>query len=48
MPMYAMLGKFTQKLMENLKDLPKGLETVRALAKSLGVEFKTILYTMGQ
>ena len=48
MPMYAMLGKFTQKRMEHIKDLPKGLATARSLAKSLGVEFKTILYTMGQ
>jgi uncharacterized protein with GYD domain len=48
MPMYAMLAKFTQQRMENIKDLPKNLEKARQLSKSFGVEMKTILYTMGQ
>jgi uncharacterized protein with GYD domain len=46
--MYVMLAKFTQKRMETIKNLPKTLEKARSLAKSLGMQMKTILYTMGQ
>ena len=48
MPMYVALITFTQKRMENIKDLPKGLAKARELAKEYGIEFKSVLYTMGQ
>ena len=35
-------------LMETIKDLPKGLAKARELAKKYGIEFKSVLYTMGE
>ena len=48
MPVYIILGKFTQSGIENIKDSPKRLEDARKLAKSLGGELKEFYYTMGQ
>lgn len=48
MPMYVVLVTFTQKRMETIKELPKGLAKARELAKEYGIEFKSVLYTMGQ
>jgi uncharacterized protein with GYD domain len=46
--MYVALITFTKKRMETIKDLPQGLAKARELAKKYGIEFKSVLYTMGQ
>jgi uncharacterized protein with GYD domain len=48
MPIYVVFVTFTNKRMETIKDLPKGLAKTRELAKKYGIEFKSVLYTMGQ
>ena len=48
MPMFIVLGKFTQKGVENMKDSPERLEAARKVAKSLGGEIKEFYYTMGR
>ena len=48
MPIYVILGKFTQKGIENIKDSPKRLEDAKKLVKSLGGEITEFYYTMGQ
>ena len=48
MPMFIVLGKFTQKGIENMKASPERLEAARKVAKSLGGEIKEFYYTMGR
>ena len=36
MPVFIVLGKFTQKGIENMKDSPERLEAARKVAKSAG------------
>lgn len=48
MPLYVILGKFTQEGIKNIKDSPSRLEKVRRLIESLGGEIKAFYYTMGQ
>ena len=48
MPAFIVLGKFTQKGIENMKDSPKRLEDAKQVAKSLGGEIKEFYYTMGR
>ena len=48
MLMYVVLVTFTNKRMETIKDLPEGLAKARELAKKYGIEFKSVLYMMGQ
>jgi uncharacterized protein with GYD domain len=48
MPAFIVLGKFTQKGIENMKDSPARLEAARKVAKSAGGEIKEFYYTMGR
>jgi uncharacterized protein with GYD domain len=48
MPKYIVLGQFTQKGIENIKDSPKRLEDAKKLAKSLGGKILEFYYTMGR
>jgi uncharacterized protein with GYD domain len=48
MPMFVVLGKYTQKGIENMKDAPERLEAARKVAKSLGGEIKEFYFTMGR
>ena len=48
MPLYVVLGKFTNKRMKNIKDLPKGLEASQKALDSVGAKMVAICYTMGQ
>jgi uncharacterized protein with GYD domain len=48
MPMFIVLGKFTQKGIENMKASPERLEAARKVAKSAGGEIKEFYYTMGR
>ncbi len=48
MPKYIILGQFTQKGIENIKDSPKRLEDAKKLAESLGGKMVEFYYTMGR
>lgn len=48
MPTYIVLGKWTQKGIENIKDGPKRYEDANKVAKSVGGEIKALYMTMGQ
>ena len=48
MPLYVVLGKYTDKGKENMKDSPKRLEAAGKVMKSVGGEIKEFLYTSGQ
>ena len=48
MPAFIVLGKFTQKGIENMKASPERLEAARKVAKSAGGEIKEFYYTMGR
>lgn len=48
MPLYVVLGKFTNKRMENIKDLPKVQEVAKRVFNSVGAKMKIDLFTMGQ
>lgn len=48
MPLYVVLGKFTNKRMENIKDVPKGLEASKKALDSVGAKIVNLCFTMGQ
>ena len=48
MPMYIVLGSFTQEGIQKIKDSPKRLADAQKVAKSLGGEIKDFYYTMGR
>ena len=48
MPMYVVLGRYTQKGIENMKASPERLEAARKVARSVGAEIKEFYYTMGR
>ena len=48
MPVYIILGKYTEEGIEKIKDSPKRLEAARKVARSVGGEIKDFYYTMGQ
>jgi len=48
MPTYVIVGNYTQKGIENIKDSPDRLAKARELIKSLGGEFKDFYYTLGR
>ena len=48
MPLYVVLGKFTNKRMENIKDINKGLEASKKAMDSVGAKMVVHCYTMGQ
>ena len=47
MPGYIVSAKFTQKQMDNLKDLPEGIKRTKELAKEMGIRTVGIWVTMG-
>jgi len=48
MPTYLILGHYTQKGAETMKDSPNRLEAAKQLARSKGGEIKAFYLTMGQ
>jgi len=48
MPVFIVLGQFTQKGIENMKASPERLEAAKKVARSAGGEIKEFYYTMGQ
>ena len=48
MPLFVILGNFTQKRMETIKDLPESLKKGPSLIESFGVKIKQLVFTMGR
>jgi uncharacterized protein with GYD domain len=48
MPTYLVIGNFTDQGVRNVKDTLKRLETVRGVAKKLGITVKDAYWTLGQ
>jgi uncharacterized protein with GYD domain len=48
MAAFIVLGKFTQKGVENMKASPERLEAARKVARSNGGEIREFYYTMGR
>ena len=48
MPLYALLGKFTQKRMETIEELPTNIDEGMEEFKKFGIELKQMLFTIGQ
>jgi uncharacterized protein with GYD domain len=48
MPIYVVLGNFTQKRIETIKNLPDGIKESKKLFESFGVKINTLVFTMGR
>jgi len=48
MPTYVILGKYTQKGIENIKTSPEKREAAQKMFESIGGEFKDFYYTLGK
>jgi uncharacterized protein with GYD domain len=48
MPIYVVLGNFTQKRMETIKKLPEGIKDSTEVFKSHGAKLKELVFTMGR
>jgi len=48
MPIYVVLGNFTQKRIETIKNLPEGVKEATKVFKSFGVKLKELVFTMGR
>ena len=48
MPIYVVLGNFTQKRMDTIKDLPEGLKESREVFGSFGVKARELIFTLGR
>ena len=47
MPLYIVLGKFTQKRVETIENLQDSIEESREVFEAFGVEIKDLFFTMG-
>ena len=48
MPIYVVLGNFTQKRMETIKDLPEGVKEATKIFKSHVTKLRELIFTMGR
>ncbi len=48
MPVFIILGQYTQEGAAKIKDSPQRLEEARKVAETVGGEIKQFFYTMGQ
>ena len=48
MPLYVVLGNFTQKRMETIKNLPESIKESGKVFESFGVKIKELVFTMGR
>ena len=48
MPLFVVLGNWTQKRMETIKTLPEHIKAGMKVFESFGVTIKTIVFTMGR
>jgi uncharacterized protein with GYD domain len=46
--MFVVLGKWTQKRMETIQDLPDGIKKGPKVFESYGVKLQILLFTMGR
>jgi uncharacterized protein with GYD domain len=48
MPLFVVLGNFTQKRMETIKGLQEQVKAGVKVFESLGIEIKALVFTMGR
>ena len=48
MTLYVILGSFTQKRMDTIKELPESIKASAGVFGTYGVEFKQIVFTLGR
>jgi uncharacterized protein with GYD domain len=48
MPLYAVLGKFTDKRMKSIKDITKGLAASKKAMEAVGARMVAHIFTMGE
>jgi uncharacterized protein with GYD domain len=48
MPNYVILGKWTQKRIETIKDLPEQIKAGVSVFESYGVTIKALVFTLGR
>lgn len=48
MPHYVILGRWTQKRIETIKDLPEQIKAGTKLFESYGVTIKALVFTLGR
>jgi len=48
MPIYVILGNFTQKRIETIKNLPAGIKESKKVFETFGVKITTLVFTMGR
>ena len=48
MPVYVILGNWTQKRIETIKNLPESLKKSTEVFKCYGVKVKELVFTMGR
>jgi uncharacterized protein with GYD domain len=48
MPIYVVLGNWTQKRMETIKNLPEGIKESRKVFESFGVKVLALYFTLGR
>ena len=48
MPIYVVLGNWTQKRMDTIKDLPEKIKESRKVFESFGVKILSLVFTMGR
>ena len=48
MPIFVILSKFTTEGVQGIKNAPERFKAAQEIAKSVGVEIKSLYYTMGR
>ena len=48
MPLFVVLGNFTTKRMDTIKDLPEQIKAGVNVFESFGIEIKALVFTMGR
>jgi uncharacterized protein with GYD domain len=48
MPLFVVLGNFTQKRMATIRDMEKQVKAGVKIFESLGIEIKTLVFTLGR
>ena len=48
MPLYVVLGNWTQKRMETIKTVSEQIKKGKNIFESLGIEIKALVFTMGR
>jgi hypothetical protein len=48
MPLFVVLGNWTQKRMETIKELPANIKAGRAVFESYGVKILNMVFTLGR